>query len=236
MGDIAHHRFRAALFLLLTVPIPILGTSLAMVWQPDALWPKAVFFVAKLWLFAAPVVWLLRIEKAKPRFPRWSQRGMLAAHATGIAIFASILIAYLTIGQAWIDVEPTLDRIREMKLDNVWLYLAGALYWCTINSLLEEYFWRWFVYRRLCEVLPAGRSLWAAVLSGVLFTAHHVVALKVFFDWPMALLASAGVFIGGVTWSVLYRRYGNIYCGYVSHVYADIVIFGIGAWLVFGGA
>jgi len=239
-GSTTNLRSQAVLFLLLTAPIPILGTSLAMVWQPDAVWPKVVFFVAKLWLFAAPVVWLLRVEKTKTRMaswiPRWRQKGMLAAHATGIVIFVSILIAYLTVGRAWIDVEPMVDRIRQMKLDNAWLYLAGALYWCTVNSLLEEYYWRWFVFRRLEQVLPAGWGLQAAVLSGLLFTAHHVVALKVFFDWPMAILASTGVFIGGVTWSVLYKRFENIYCGYVSHVYADVIIFGIGAWLVFGGA
>jgi len=227
----------ALIFLLLTAPIPTLGTSLAMVWLPEAVWPKVVFFLAKIWLFAAPVFWLIKVEKVKFSWacvPRWHQRGMLAAHASGIFIFIAILIAYLTVGQAWIEPEPMLEKIRAMKLDNVWLYAAGALYWCTVNSMLEEYFWRWFIFRRLCDLLSERRWVWAALISGVLFTAHHVVALKVYFNWPMALLASAGVFIGGFTWSLLYARWGNIYGAYVSHVYADIVIFGIGAWIIFG--
>ncbi len=46
----------------------------------------------------------------------------------------------------------------------------------------------------------------------------------------------AQVFIGGATWSWIYLRWRNIYAAYVSHVFADLAVFGVGWWLVFGGA
>ncbi len=47
------------------------------------------------------------------------------------------------------------------------------------------------------------------------------------------VLASLGIGIGGVTWSWLYLTYRNIWAAYVSHIFADVVIFGIGYVLIF---
>jgi len=264
-------RRAAILALLLIAPVPLLGTTLAMVWFPDATWAKVGFGLAKVGLMLAPIVWLLKVEKIKPRIPRWKNfpwgDGMLAAHATGILIFIIIAATYHFIGESWIDTTLMREKITQMGLANKWLYLAAALYWCTANSLLEEYFWRWFIFARLREVLsgPApgrptkstpeeapgrpletrpesgetprvftGANLIAVLVCGLLFTAHHVVALRVYFDWKTTALASAGVCIGGATWSLLYLKSKNIYAGYVSHVYADLIIFYLGWRLIFG--
>jgi len=58
----------------------------------------------------------------------------------------------------------------------------------------------------------------------------------VYFNATVTALAALGVFIGGATWSWLYLRYRNIYAAYVSHVFADVIIFLIGYLLIFGGA
>ena len=47
------------------------------------------------------------------------------------------------------------------------------------------------------------------------------------------MLGSLGVFLGGVIWSWIYLVYRNLWAAYVSHVAADIVIFGIGYTLLF---
>ncbi|MEM1107959.1 MAG: CPBP family intramembrane glutamic endopeptidase [Planctomycetota bacterium] len=244
----ASPRFRAALLALLFIaPIQLIGTTTAMVWFPDATWAKVGFGIAKVLLMLAPLAWLIKVEKVKPRIPKWKGfpfgPGMLWAHATGVLIFVIIAGAYYGFGKAWIDTGPMLEKVRQMGLDNIWLYLAGALYWCTVNSMLEEYFWRWFIFSRLRDVLPtpgsssvfAWPTLVAIVACGLLFTAHHVVALKVYFDWNITLLGSLGCFIGSVTWSILYLKTKNIYTAYVSHVYPDLIIFYIGWELIFAG-
>ena len=236
-------RSQAALLVLLIVaPIQLVGTTAAMVWFPDSAAAKVGFGVAKVLLMLAPLAWLVGVEKVRPRVPRWSGRGMVAAHVTGLLIFAAIAAGYYTLGRHWIDAALMRDKVRAMGVAHPWLYLAGALYWCTINSLLEEYFWRWFVFERLRDVLRSARNarladprnLAAAVIASLLFTAHHVVALRVYFDWNVALLGSLGVFVGGLTWSLIYLRYRNIYAAYVSHVYADLIIFYLGYRLLFG--
>ncbi|MDP7348765.1 MAG: CPBP family intramembrane metalloprotease, partial [Phycisphaeraceae bacterium] len=112
----------------------------------------------------------------------------------------------------------------------LWVYVLGAIYWCTINSILEEYVWRWFVFTR-CEALVG--QVPATIVSALLFTIHHVIALMAFFDWRVTILASLGVFIGSAMWSWLYLRYRNLWTAYVCHVFADVGIFVIGWRLIF---
>ena len=73
----------------------------------------------------------------------------------------------------------------------------------------------------------------ATIVSALLFTIHHVIALMAFFDWRVTILASLGVFIGSAMWSWLYLRYRNLWTAYVCHVFADVGIFVIGWMLIF---
>ncbi len=221
----------AALALLLLVPAPSIGVYTAVYGAPGAFFAKAFFMACKVWLLVLPLVWYLLVDKQKLTLPRPSGKGMGMAVATGSAIFLAIGAGYFLFGH-WIDPKLVSEKAIEVGLSTPMLYLLGAAYWCTINSLLEEYVWRWFVFTR-CEALMPK---WPAVIaSGVFFTLHHVIALTVYFDWRITVLASLGVFIGGATWSWIYLTYRNIYAAYVSHVFADVVIFWIGYRLIFGG-
>ena len=69
------------------------------------------------------------------------------------------------------------------------------------------------------------------MVSALLFTLHHIVALRAQAGWDVTLLASLGVFLGGCAWSWLYLRYRSIWPGYVSHVLADVAVFAVG-WVI----
>jgi len=188
------------------------------------------FLVAKIWVLLLPVLWLVLVDRKRPTIPRPSSNGMIAACVTGSLIFVIIGGCYLLFGRSWIDAEFMQARADEVGLETPLVYLLGAAYWITINSLLEEYVWRWFVVTRSEAIM----SRWGAVVvSGILFTLHHIIALEVYFDWRISVLGSFGVGIGGMTWSWLYIRYRNIWAAYVSHVFADVIIFAIGFQLLF---
>jgi membrane protease YdiL (CAAX protease family) len=70
--------------------------------------------------------------------------------------------------------------------------------------------------------------------TALLFTLHHIIALAAYFDWRITLIGSAGVFTGSVIWSILYLRYRSLWPAYISHIGADVAVFLIGAWLIFG--
>ena len=220
----------ALLALLLLVPVPSIGTWMGMIVAEGPV-GQAVFLASKVWILILPVAWLVLVDKGRPSFPRPVRRGMGAACLTGLAIFLAIGATYWLLGRHWIDAELMRERMLEVGLKTPLIYVLGALYWCTFNSLAEEYVWRWFVLTRCEAFMP--RAV-AVIASGLLFTLHHVIALDVYFDWRITTFGSLGVFLGGTTWSWLYLRYRNIWAAYASHVFADVVIFTIGWWIIFG--
>jgi len=110
-------------------------------------------------------------------------------------------------------------------------YLLAAAGWTLVNSLMEEYVYRWFVLRQLRAVTT---DLVAVLGSALVFTAHHVVAVSVYLTPALTVMASLGVFLGGAAWSWLYLRYRSIWPPWISHVLADVAVFVIGWHLLFG--
>lgn len=227
-------RLRSALALLLLVPAPSIGAATAMLLAPGTTAAKVIFALMKAWLLAFPLVWLVLVERQRPRLPAFTRRGITLGLVTGVAIAGLILAAYFTLGRAWIDAAHVRGVARQSGLATPALYVFLAVYWCVINSLLEEYAWRWFVFRKCLGLMTPTHKAAAVLLSALFFTIHHVVALAAQFDWRVTVLGSVGVFIGGAAWSWLYLRYQSIWPAYVSHALADAPIFLIGWWLIFG--
>ena len=143
-----------------------------------------------------------------------------------------IIAAYLLVGRHWMDLAAIKEKAEAVGLNRVAQYVIGCVYWITINSLLEEYAYRWFIFRQCKVLLRHGGA--AVLLTAGCFTLHHVFALYVWFDWRITLAGSIGVFIGGAVWSWCYQRYQSIWSPYISHAIVDIAVFVIGAWMFFG--
>ena len=225
-------RRRALFALVLLVPVPSLGTAAAMFWWPELTIGKAIFFAAKVWLVVLPLVWRIGVDREPLSWSPARRGGFGIAIASGVLVSGFIFAAYAWASRAgMIDAARVADQAAKTGLNTLGAYLGGAVYWITVNSLMEEYVWRWFVFRK-CEVLWEGKA--GIVVAALAFTAHHVIALAAQFNWGITLIGSLGVFIGGATWNWLYLRYRSIWPGYVSHAIVDVPIFVIGYQLIFG--
>ncbi len=171
------------------------------------------------------------MEKGKFSWSPPLEGGLGVGAIVGGAMVATILAAYyLVLGD---QIDPLLLRntAAEMDLARPGIYLAGAAYWIFINSLIEEYVYRWFVLRQLRTLVPDV----AAVLgSALIFTIHHTVAMADYLGPLHNALGTVSVFTAGVCWSWLYLRYRSVWPPWVAHVLADIAIFVIGWQLIFG--
>ena len=222
----------ALLALLLLVPAQSFVT-VAFFWWSDTVAGKIVAVAGKLWLVLLPVVWLKFVDRGQLSWSPPKLGGFKTAVILGLAIAAVIFAGYAIASHLGaIHPEKIAARAAQTGLNHFGVYLGSAIGWITLNSLMEEYVWRWFVFRKF-EVLLGGKL--AVPAAALAFTAHHVIVLAAQFDWPIAVLGSCGVFIGGAAWSWLYLRYRSIWPGYVSHAIADAAIFIIGYRLIFGG-
>ena len=110
-------------------------------------------------------------------------------------------------------------------------YAVLAAFYSLVHSLLEEYYWRWFVFARLARRIPWG---WAAVVSGLAFMSHHVVLLLHYVPdvpgsfWLAVLPMSLAVGVGGMVWAWLYQRSQSLYAPWASHCLVDLAIMIVG--------
>lgn len=221
-------RWRALLALLLISPAPSLGI-LANFYAGDAgpwLWG-----VAKFWLLAFPLAWHVLIDRHPISFSRPQHGGWTIAAVSGIVISLAIVAGYFIIGRTLLVPAEVRSALKPEALHQLPVFIGAAIYWITINSLLEEYVYRWFIFRK-AEVLAGG---WAAVvISALIFVIHHTIALVHYVEPLVTILSSIGIFIGGAIWSALYLKYRSIWIPWLSHAIVDIAVFGVAGWIIFG--
>ena len=226
-------RRRALLALVLLVPAPSIGVIVAMLvpaTEGTAL-GKGLFMAAKAWLVLFPAAWWILVERGRPSLSPARKGGFGIGIALGLVISAVIGAGFFLFG-SWIDPATVQASARDSGIGTLPMYLGFCALTATVNAVLEEYVWRWFVVRQ-CDVALGGRHFAAVFLSAALFTIHHVFALAAQLDWRVTVVASAGVFVGGAIWSWCYMKFGSIWPGYVSHVIVDVTIFVIGYMLIF---
>jgi hypothetical protein len=225
----------ALLALLLMVPIPSVAVLITYHLASGTTFGAVAYIVGKVLFFAFPAVWYLLVLRGKPSWspiPRGDMRSGLAFGVlSGLFIVAVIGLVYLLVGDVLLVPEEIQAKAEETGIARLGVFVGFSLYVTLINSLLEEYAWRWFVFHQ-CESLMTRKT--AVAVSALCFTAHHLLAL--FAQMPLlpTLLCGLGIFIGGAIWSWAYLRYRSIWPAYISHVFADAVIFIIAGRMILG--
>ena len=125
--------------------------------------------------------------------------------------------------------ESIKTKARELGiLDYYWPF---ALFLSIIHSLIEEYYWRWFLFGHLRKVV---RLFFAHILAGVSFAAHHVVVASQFFPIIWGFIFGGLVGLGGIIWSLMYEKQRSLIGAWICHTIVDLGIFFIGHKLLFG--
>ena len=228
------NRARAALWLALTAPATTVGSLAAYVFFPGAT-GQGIYMVARAWIALAPLVWTLWVARERiawsPLRAEHRREAWLGAALLSVLVVVVVLGGYALVGERLLDPDALRRSVDSSGIGTPLRFAAAAIAISFLNSLLEEYFWRWFVYRR-CETLVGARA--AVPLAALLFTSHHVVTFCVLFGTSAGLAASAAVFVAGCAWSLCYLRWGSIWPGWWTHVVADLAGVAIGALVLFG--
>jgi membrane protease YdiL (CAAX protease family) len=227
-----------------------LGVALAIVFPTIVTWAyffraadagqgiqQAVMGTLKVLQFAFPIVWVLFVlrERIVWRWP--SLQGVATGLLFGVAVAAAGWLVFryaLESSPAFVAATAQIRaKVAGFGLDSVSKYVALGAFYSLAHSLLEEYYWRWFVFGRLRRLVPLGPAI---VVSSLGFMAHHVLVLSLYFGWWTwpTILFSASIAIGGAFWAWLYDRTGSLVGPWLSHLVIDAGIFFIGFQLVRG--
>ena len=218
--------------LALVALVPTISILFTLSYSDDVLASQIFFILCKLWLLLAPAYWYLRVEKNSTSWSLPTRDGLVVGGISGIIMSIIIIVMWLLFGDT-LDTDSMISELETTGLTEFRMYLAGMIYWIFLNSLLEEYVFRWFVTTKSIELL--GSETGALILSGILFTLHHAIALHFFgFVWWQTVMACFGLLSAAAFWSWLYVRYRSVWVCWFSHAICDVAVFGIGYLIIFG--
>lgn len=178
--------------------------------------------------FVLPMIWErspkkaitapFKIEKNLKSTLAWSAGSALAA-ATAITLAYFLLQNQLDAGQIR-------EGVNQFYPVTIPMYLAVSVVISFINPLMEEFYWRGFLYRKYREL---GGGIWV----GLLFAIHHYVIFRSWFETIPLGIALVGLAIVGVGFNWLYNRTNNLWPCLATHCAADIAIMAIGYTILF---
>ncbi len=196
-----------------------------------------VYAISKLIEVGLPVTCVWIFARQRLHLPVLNLSGLRLGLAFGLLAGAAILLTYygLLRGTSYLASMPASVRakLEAYHATTPFRYLVLALFIAGAHSLLEEYYWRWFVFGELRREL---RLLPAILASSLAFMLHHVIVLAVYMPgrfWTGVMPMSLAVALGGAVWAWLYDRTGSIYACWLSHLITDAAIMMLGFDLVF---
>lgn len=195
---------------------------------------QAIYFVTKVLIFAFPAAWWQLAERrswrGRPRQqpPKWAgpkrRTDLTIGLGTGCFIGACIWAGYWLAFRPEIDTQQLVEHSQRFGADRH--YVALALFLAVINSGLEEYYWRWFVFGRLRAVMNTAA---AVALSSLAFASHHFIVLhNLLGDAVLAGAFTFAVALGGAVWACQYHLTRRLWGAWLSHFLVDSAILSVG--------
>jgi len=218
--------------------VPVCAAVLYFVVFAGSRWVQPVYACAKLFTVVWPLV-AARFIEHRPidvlgNAASRHRASLAVGLATGLIIAGLILVAY------WLT--PVGDYARQhgdrltaklvdLHVQTPLRFVTFALFLSILHSAIEEWFWRWYIFGRLSCFVPVRL---AHLLAAIAFSLHHFVILSTYFSIAGTLFFGLATLVGGLIWSVMYKRFGSLAGCWVSHVLVDAAIMIAGYDIVFG--
>lgn len=156
--------------------------------------------------------------------PKVTLKSLLPGLIIGIGSFIVVLGTYFIL-QNFIDLQAIADDLKNRLGITPLNFILVALYVTFVNSLLEELFFRGFIFLNLYK---NGPKWFAYVFSAGLFALYHIPMINQWFSSGLLLLAMLGLFIIGLVYNYLNVRSGHFLNSWLAHALADSAIILIG--------
>lgn len=196
-----------------------------------------IFSAGKVIQFGFPLVYVLGVAGERLQIGRPTSAGIGIGIGFAVVVAAGMFLLYFgflkntdVLGDTPAKIKEWLEKIQ---CNSPTGYILMAAFVSIPHALLEEYYWRWFVFGGLRRYLPLYLAI---TLSSWGFMGHHVIVLAFYFPgkfWIGTMPFSLCVAAGGAVWAWLFHRTGNLYAPWLSHLLIDVAIMVVGFDLVF---
>jgi uncharacterized protein len=220
--DAIYDKLRTYMPLVAIVPATSIGAIASTVIAPGII-GQTIAICCGIWMVVFPIYWRRFVDRQPLDFNLTkSGNGLWVGIVLGLVMFGIILGSYYSIGRHWLDLADIRARVDRMQMNVPLMVFGFGTFQTLVNSFIEEYVWRWFVFQK-CEVIAGKRvAVW---LSALFFTLHHVILLLVYCnDLKLVALGSIAVVVAGVVWARCFAIYRSLLPVYISHLAADLAL------------
>jgi uncharacterized protein len=184
--------------------------------------------LSKIIFFAIiPIIYIKLIKKsnivAELNLRHLDRKRLKLGFIFGTASFLIVLAAYV-IFKGVIDLNSITSDLQEKNITAVNFIFIG-LYVTLGNSLLEEFFFRGFIFLNLYNL---KKEKLAYFYSSVLFGFYHIGIFKAWFNIWLILLCLVGLITVGFIFNWLNTKSKNFINSWLVHIFADSAIILIG--------
>ncbi|MCK5115521.1 MAG: CPBP family intramembrane metalloprotease [Candidatus Aegiribacteria sp.] len=146
------------------------------------------------------------------------RKSLLPGLLVGAVFLTAIYLFSLIFSRQLIDTSTMTTALDRWNLDsgNLFVFLFMMI---VGNSILEEIYWRGYVFSRL-KTLTSSRN--TVLLTALFYTSYHLITTVTLFSLAQGLLLSSAIFLVGVFWAYLRIRFESIIPAVISHLLADL--------------
>lgn len=145
----------------------------------------------------------------------------------GLLSLGIVIAAYIIL-KDYINTDVIIGDLQTRLKITPEIFIFIAIYITFGNSLLEEFYFRGFIFLNLYKT---KYKKFAYLFSALLFSVYHVAIFAVWFNIWLILLAMLGLFIVGLIFNWLNTKSNNYLNSWVLHILADIGVMIIGFYL-----
>lgn len=180
--------------------------------------------------FLIPVIYSKIYKDFKPfSLLKFKISGLKLSFLLGVGIYIIVVLAYLIVN-SMVDLSAIKTSLENNLGINKSNFFAIGLYVSVVNSFLEEWFFRGFVF---CEFKKTNRFL-AYLMSSLSFSVYHIAIMDGMFNIFVFFLVLIALFIGGTIFNYLNEKNQNIYSSWFCHSFANFAMNTIGYMIFFG--
>lgn len=205
------------IWVLLIVPTVTIGLGLQLMHSVPV-----TFVLFYSWLLLVPLIDFLFIQKV-PLDETIKQLGLHPRkNSIAVGVVSGVIFGLIIVIPASI-LTPILFDIHDIQQTLVGWGFSGNKGWLIlilvlVNPLLEELYWRAYVYQKLLRKVSSYAAIgWTALF----YTTYHLLSLITLLKWPFPLIALLPVFIAGLFWGYLTRKSNSLIGSVICHALAD---------------
>lgn len=206
-----------------------IGALLYLELFSDSQIAQYIYSITKILIIIWPLFWLFLGLKTKLKKLPQRKQSTIYGIISGILISTIILTIFFIFREYFNDLSSIItEKAESFGIKNY--YILFSIFLSLIHSLIEEYYWRWFIFGNLLKKFSFKIS---AIIASIGFGLHHFILLSQFFPTIITVLFGSTVILGGIIWCWTYKKTGSLLGSWISHAFVDAAIMYIGYLLIF---